>query len=152
MRLLSQQEPRSNGSKVALPERFDFQRPAIHHGSVKSPARATILLVAAMSLTWHGVLLSIPHTHADDVVPREELACSASRPLSQTNHLHGSGHSVSPHPCLACLAGTAVTDGLGLAEVEEAAVGESVAVARTSDLRSRLLIQLPFLRGPPEIC
>ena len=102
-----------------------------------------------MSLTWQGVLLSTPHTHANDAVSREELACSASRPTSQTNHLHGSGHSVTPHPCLACLAGTTVADALGLAEVEEAAVGETTIVAVCSDLRSRLHTRLPLLRGPP---
>ncbi len=116
---------------------------------MRSLARATILLVAAMSLTWHGVLLSTPHTHADDAVPREELTCSASHPTSQTNHLHGLGHSVSLHSCLACLAGTTVVDTLGLTEVEEAAVGESIIVAASSDLRSRLHTQLPLLRGPP---
>jgi len=98
---------------------------------------------------WYGVLLSTPHNHANNAVPQEELACSASHPFSQTNHLHASGLSVTPHPCLACLAGTTVVDTLGLAEVEEAAVGETVFVAPSSDLRSRLHTQLPLLRGPP---
>ena len=121
----------------------------IHIEYVISLARATILLVAAMSLTWHGVLLATPHSHADNAVPQEELACSASHPSSQITHLHGSGHSVPPHPCLACLAGTTVADAMGLAEVEEAAVGESIIVVASSDLRSRLHTQLPLLRGPP---
>ena len=93
--------------------------------------------------------MSTPHTHADAAVPQEELACSASRPTSQTNHLHGSGHVVTPHPCLACLAGTAVADALGLAGIEEAAIGESTIVGASSDLRSRLHSYLPLLRGPP---
>ena len=123
--------------------------PEIHHGSVKSPVRTPVLLAAAMLLAWNGVVLSTPHTHADTAIPQEELACSASRPLSQTNHLHGSGHSVTHHLCLACLAGTTVADAMRLAEVEEAAVGESTRMTASSDLRSRLYIQLPFLRGPP---
>lgn len=116
---------------------------------MKSLAKTAILLGAATLSTWHGVLLSTPHHHADGDVPQEEFACSASHPFSQTHHLHGSGLSVSPHPCLACLAGTTVVDALGLAEVEDAAVGESMDVAASSDLRSRLHTQLPLLRGPP---
>ena len=128
---------------------FDIRSDAHHHDSVKSTGRTFLLFAAAMLLAWHGVVLSTPHTHADTAISQEELACLASRPLSQTNHLHGSGHSVTHHLCLACLAGTAVADAMRLAEVEEAAVGKSTRMTASSDLRSRLYIQLPFLRGPP---
>jgi len=128
---------------------FDFRASAIHHESVNSPARATVFLVAAMLLTWHGVLGSIPHIHADNAVPQEEIACSASGSSSQTFHLHGSGRLLSPHVCLACLAGTTVADAPGTAEVEGAAIDRSTVAARSSDLRARLHSQLPLLRGPP---
>jgi len=116
---------------------------------VKSLARSTVLLVATTVLTWHGLLLSTPHTHGDNAVPREELACSASHPFSQTNHLHGSGQPLSPHPCVACFLGSAVADTLGVAEIETVAVGVPIFVVTSSDLRSRLHSSLPLLRGPP---
>ena len=108
-----------------------------------------MLLVAAALLAWHGVLLATPHNHADNTVPQEELACSASHPRSQTDHLHGSGRLLAPHPCLACLAGTTVAVTPGIARVEGAVVDGSAGVAPVCDLRSRLHTQLPLLRGPP---
>ena len=141
------QEP--NATQVVDPSRIDFCATAIHHDFMNSPARATILLVAATLLAWHGVLLSTPHNHADNAVPQEELACSASQPSSQTNHLHGSGRAVSSHPCLACLAGSTVADAPGIAEVESVAGGESCVVVVSTDLRARLQSHLPLLRGPP---
>jgi len=113
--------------------------------------RTVVLLVAAMSLSWHGVLLSAPHTHADATVSQEKLVCSASRPTSQTNHLLSAGHWVLPHSCLACLAGSTVANSLDLAKVEEAAGGESINVAASSDLRSRFQARLPLVRGPPTL-
>ncbi len=105
--------------------------------------------MAVTLLTWHGVLLSTPHNHADTAVPHEELVCSASHPSSQTNHLHGSGHLLSPHPCVACLVGSTVADTLGIAEIETATVSVPIFVVESSDLRSRLHSHLPLLRGPP---
>ena len=105
--------------------------------------------MAATLLTWHGVLLSTPHNHGDNAVPREELACSASDPFSQANHLHGSGQPLSPHPCVACVVGSTVADSLGVAEIETAAVRVPIFVVTSSDLRSRLHSSLPLLRGPP---
>ena len=128
---------------------FDFGAPAIHHETVKTAARASVLLVEATLLVWHGVMLSTPHNHADNAVPREELACSASHPSSQTSHLHGSGQAVSPHPCLACLAGSTVADAPGIAEVESVVGGESCVVDVSPDLRARFQSHLPLFRGPP---
>jgi hypothetical protein len=128
---------------------FDIHRPAVHHEPVKSSARVTVLLVAAMLLTWHGVLLSTPHNHADNTVPREMLNCSASRPSSQINHLHASGRLLTAHACLACLAGSTVAHAPGVQKVAVATVnGPSIAAAHPG-LRPRLHTHLPLLRGPP---
>jgi len=116
---------------------------------VRSLARATVLLVSATSLTWHGVLLSEPHNHGDNAVPWEELACSASRPFSQNNHLHDSGELLSPHPCVACVVGSTVAETLGAAEIGTVALGVPIFVVTSSDFRSRLHSSLPLLRGPP---
>jgi hypothetical protein len=108
-----------------------------------------VLLVAAALLAWQGVLLATPHNHADNTVPQEELACSASYPSSQTNHLHGSGRLLSPHPCLACLAGTTVVDTFGISGIDGVVVDCSIVVPESTDLRARFHSRLPLLRGPP---
>ena len=108
-----------------------------------------MLVVAAMLLTWHGVLISTPHDHADTAVPQEELACSASSPSSQTSHLYGSGRLLAPHPCQACLAGSAPADSFGGVGAETLADGESIVATVSTDLRSRFHAHLPLLRGPP---
>lgn len=102
-----------------------------------------------MLVVWHGVMLSTPHTHADAAVPQEELVCSASHPLSQTHHLHGSGRLLSPHPCLACLAGSTIADAPGTAGIGAASACDVLVAIAASDLRSRLHTHLPLLRGPP---
>jgi hypothetical protein len=107
------------------------------------------LLVAAALLTWHGVLLATPHNHADSTVPQEELICSASHPSSQTSHLHGSGRLLSPHPCLACLAGTTVAVVIGISGIDGAEVDDFIVLPSAADLRSRAHTRLPPLRGPP---
>ncbi|MCW8984461.1 MAG: hypothetical protein OQK55_03895 [Thermoanaerobaculales bacterium] len=111
--------------------------------------RTTVLFVAAMSLAWHGVLLSTPHNHADNAVPQEELACSASHPTSQTYHLHVSGNSLTPHPCLACVFGSTVAEGPGITEISDSPAGTSFVTGVSTDLRARYQTQLPLLRGPP---
>lgn len=128
---------------------FDIHRPTVHHESVKSPARVLVFLAAAMLLAWHGVLLSTPHNHADATVPQEMLACTASHPSSQTNHLHASGRLLAAHACLACLAGSTVAHPPGVDEVAAATVnGPSNAVAHPGP-RPQLHAHLPLLRGPP---
>jgi hypothetical protein len=95
------------------------------------------------------VLLSTPHNHADEGVPQEELACSASHLFSETSHLHGSGQMRTPHSCVACLVASTVADAPGIAEVESMVGGESFIVAVSTDLRARFQSHLPLLRGPP---
>jgi hypothetical protein len=128
---------------------FDIFKSATHHDFVRSPARTTVLLVAAVLLAWHGVLLATPHNHADTTVPQEVLACSASHSSSQTNHLHGSGRLLSPHPCLACLAGTTVIDTVGISGIGGVVDDQLIVVAASPDLRARFHTRLPPLRGPP---
>ena len=128
---------------------FDISRPAIHHVSVNFMARTTVLLVAAALLAWHGMLLATPHNHTDNAVPQEELACSASHPSSQTSHLHNSGRLLSPHPCLACLAGTTVVEVPANRGVGSTTHAEWADISSSPDLWSRLHLQLPLLRGPP---
>jgi hypothetical protein len=123
--------------------------PAIHHDSVKSAVRVTVLLAAAILLAWHGLLLSTPHNHADHAVPQEELACSASHPSSHTNHLHGSGRLLASHLCLACLAGSTVPDAPAAVTVNPVTDGHTAVVFAAIDLRSRIHTHLPLLRGPP---
>jgi hypothetical protein len=108
-----------------------------------------VLLVATLSVAWYGVMLTVPHDHVDSSVPREELSCSASHPTSETQHLHRAGRVLSPHPCLACLAGTAIPEVLKTAVVDGFAVHQRIDAAAATDLRSRLHSRLPFLRGPP---
>jgi hypothetical protein len=109
-----------------------------------------MLLVAATLVAWHGFLIATPHHHTDASVPREELACSASGPSSQVDHLHTSGRPMAPHTCLACLAGSAPADSVGVARVETLAGGASIVALSPSDLRSRFHTHLPPLRGPPS--
>ena len=123
----------------------------MHHASVKSPVRIILLLVAAALVGWHGVVLSTPHNHADVAVPQEQLACSASHPSSQANHLHAAGRLLSPHPCLACLAGSTVTETPGIVGVDTLTPAGPAVATRSLDRRSRLYTSLPLLRGPPLI-
>jgi hypothetical protein len=108
-----------------------------------------MLVVAAVLLAWHGILISMPHDHADASVPQEELACSVSRPSSQTNHLHSSGRLMAPRPCFACLAGSTTADGLGVETAAKSSGGGLPVAVASSDLRSRFHTHLPLLRGPP---
>jgi hypothetical protein len=108
-----------------------------------------VVLLTAALLPWLGVLQSLPHTHSDAAVPREHLVCSASGPTSHEVHLHGAGHVLPPHPCLACLAGAshaASPPPVKMAWVESTAP----FVAEQEDaVRSRSSVSLPLLRGPP---
>jgi hypothetical protein len=128
---------------------FDICSPAIHDVGVTNPARTTALLVMAMLLAWQGIVLSIPHNHADSGVPQEQLLCSASNPSSEAVHLHAKGQQLSPHPCIACLAGSTVLDPFGAAEIEGVAANGETSIADAPDHRSRLRTSLPRLRGPP---
>lgn len=108
-------------------------------------------MVAMTLVAWQGILLSIPHHHADSTVPQEEIGCSVSRPLSHENHLHGAGAELTPHPCVACLFGNTEA-------VETSVVSGSpgsLSIARKSaigvDCRWQSHSRLPLLRGPPSL-
>ncbi len=67
-----------------------------------------VTMAAAVLAVWHGMLLSLPHTHADRDVPRYAADCSVAFPGSGQYHLHRIPGAVPAHGCLACLAaGTA---------------------------------------------
>ena len=122
---------------------------AVHHGQVRVSSRVVLVTAAALLMTWHGVMLSLPHSHVDADIPQEELACSASHPLSGTFHLHSAGEVLTPHHCLACLAGSnhasaPVTMTFGIVISENVQPAAAVADCR---LHSRF--HLPLHRGPP---
>ena len=128
---------------------FDIKRTAVHHGQVRVSSRVLLVTVAALLMTWHGLILSLPHSHLDVDIPQEELACSASHPLSGTFHLHGAGEVLTPHHCLACLAGSnhaSAPVAMKLGVVISEYVQPAAAVA---DCRSHDRFHLPLHRGPP---
>jgi hypothetical protein len=116
---------------------------------VKSPAKVIALVATAVLVAWYGVVFSIPHNHADGALPQEELACSASHPTSQTSHLHASGQLLSPHPCLACLAGFTGGDLHSGSTVWLADDCESEITVGFAGSRSDHFAHIPLLRGPP---
>jgi len=123
--------------------------PEIHHGSVKLSVRAPVLLAVAMSVAWHGVLLSTPHCHAENAMPQEELVCSASHPSSQESHLHDAGQHLTPHTCLACLAGSNIA-AMGYASIiEMTTVVSGASVVSATDCRFETFAYLADLRAPP---
>jgi hypothetical protein len=130
---------------------FDIGSSRGHHVPVRHPVRTTAIFVMATLLAWHGFVLSIPHNHAKHGVPQEELLCTASHPLSQTNHLHASGRHLSPHPCIACLAGSTAIDATDSALLERSADQGAAEIVAASDLRSRYRSHLPLHRGPPSL-
>jgi hypothetical protein len=134
-------------SKAVHP--IDIDTTADHHDFVSFPARGLLSLTAATLLAWHGVLLAMPHNHADAAVPQEELVCSASHPLSQTNHLHASGRLLTPHPCLACLASTTTADTLDVSGIDGPMIGQWIGGSASTTLPVGPDFSLPPLRGPP---
>lgn len=128
---------------------FDNRRSDVHHDPVNSVTRVTVLLVGAMLLSWQTVILAVPHNHSDNAVPQEELACSASHPLSPTSHLHGAGLVLSPHPCLACLAGSTVAEEPAAEELVAATSCEPVVGTSIGVHRPRHIARLPLSRAPP---
>jgi hypothetical protein len=128
---------------------FDIIGAPNHHGWVRLSAKTLLVTTAAFLMTWYGIILGLPHHHADPGIPQEELACSASHLLSSTSHLHGAGVVLAPHDCLACLTGSnhasaPATMALGTKISDDV----QVAVAVT-DCRSHGRFHLPLHRGPP---
>ena len=119
-------------------------------GGLRVLAKVLLVTAAAFLMTWHGIMLSLPHSHADAGIPQEELICSASHPLSTTFHLHAAGHALTPHACLACLAGSnhaSAPATMAAGPVISKHVQEAVAVA---DCCPHGRFHLPLLRGPPS--
>ena len=113
--------------------------------------KATLLCGVAMLAVWHGVLLAVPHNHVDTAVPQEELACSASHPLSQTSHLHSAGHLLDHHACLACFAGTSSATAPGLENLAILMPSDSLPTKLPGDCRAQIHAHFPLLRGPPLV-
>jgi hypothetical protein len=129
---------------------FDIIGATNHHGWVRVSANVLLVTAAAFLMTWHGIILGLPHNHVDAGIPQEQLGCSASHPLSSTSHLHGAGEVLTPHHCLACLAGSnhaSAPATMTLGSMISDHVQVAVAV---TDCRSHSRFHLPLLRGPPS--
>jgi hypothetical protein len=113
--------------------------------------RVPALVLVATMVVWHGLLQGVPHTHADRAVPQELLSCWASHPFSQEAHLHSAGKVMTPHVCLACLAGSVAAAIPAASCGGVTAVEPSAVEVVTTHLRSQLNAGLPLLRGPPVI-
>jgi hypothetical protein len=138
-------------AKSFSPKGFDFMRTAVHHGQVRVASRVLLVTAAAFLMTWHGIILGLPHNHVDAGIPQEELGCSASHPLSSTSHLHGAGEVLTPHHCLACLAGSNHASAPATVALGSMISDHVQAAAAVTDCRSLSRFHLPLLRGPPTI-
>lgn len=107
------------------------------------------LLVAVVLVMWHGLILSLPHTHGDPTVPQEAVSCSAALAGAQVVHLHQTGRALPAHPCLACLVGS--TFAVTSSWVPFVDAGETVAdwAAPHQSCRTTCHAHLPGLRAPP---
>lgn len=120
-----------------------------HYCGVRCFTKISVSLAAALLVAWNGMLIAVPHNHVDVAVPQEALDCSASHPSSQTNHLHDSGRLLSPHRCVACLAGSTVAAVPAMAKVDARAPSAIHVVRVPADCRSQIHTHLPLTRGPP---
>lgn len=111
--------------------------------------RIPSLVVVATLVVWHGLVQGVPHHHADTTVPQERLACSVSHPSSGEAHLHGSGSLLTPHPCLACVAGSNSAVPNRVEAVGEGSAGPGSVAADAYRLRQQPHAALPHFRGPP---
>jgi len=107
--------------------------------------------VAAVLVAWHGILLSLPHTHAARDVPHYATVCTAAEPGSSAVHLHPSSSLIQPHGCLACLVasahGASVPAHNGVMAPRSAVVRTRRATCRRFDTH----LHLPSLRAPPSL-
>jgi len=107
------------------------------------------LVIAAVLVVWHGVILSLPHTHTDRNVPQEAISCTASQAGSHDVHLHHRGRAMAAHPCLACLAGSTIAEmPCAVPFMQDVATGTRQQSA-WKDHRSGTHAQLPDPRAPP---
>ena len=113
--------------------------------------RLPVLLAATVLVTWHGMLLSLPHTHSDPGVPQTEISCTVSQPGSPTLHLHGEGRVLDSHPCLACLAGSTAAIAWQDVPVAPTAAAPATIVSARPGCRFGIHAHLPNLRAPPHV-
>lgn len=111
--------------------------------------RESLVLLAVVVLPWIGILQALPHSHADLLIPREELDCSASSPTSHEVHLHHGGRVLTPHQCLACLAGSSFAVVPTPVMLAAAPFVAPLTAEGPADVRWRVRYSLPLVRGPP---
>ncbi|NOZ95759.1 MAG: hypothetical protein GXP47_13625 [Acidobacteria bacterium] len=111
---------------------------------------AGLVNIAAVLVAWHGVLLSLPHTHGDRNVPRYAEVCTATHPGSMAVHLHPAPELIPPHGCLACLVSSA--HGASIAAHRGVMAPRSLPVRTTRIIcrRADTYRHLPSLRAPPS--
>lgn len=111
--------------------------------------RIRLAAVAALLVAWHGVLLSLPHTHHGDRLEIDVARCSATQPGSSVFHFHGVVRELPHAFCLACLVASTIA-ALGPAD---RVPGSSATAALRLDApypyEARALTLLPRLRAPP---
>jgi len=112
----------------------------------------SLLLIAALLVAWHGLILSLPHTHTiDPDVPRFAGHCSAAHPGSHVFHLHPESRRLPPHFCLACLVRSTVAAQAG----SEISLGPAPAHSIAAAIPPSVVIDghtaLPNLRAPPSV-
>ncbi len=112
---------------------------------------AWLVNVATVLVAWHGILLSLPHTHHDNDVPRYAAVCEATRAGSSVVHLHPAPGLIPPHGCLACLVSS--VHGTPVSWHESVAFHAAVAIrtVRVNCRRADSYRDLPSLRAPPSM-
>lgn len=104
-------------------------------------------MIAAMA--WQGFLLTLPHDHGQDGVPRYETGCTLVGTDLPYHHLHRLPRPQPPHWCLACLAGHALPLFRGGVTYSLPTPAVRVAIGPASHLVLRTGTVLPHRRGPP---
>ena len=106
--------------------------------------------VATILVVWHGILLSLPHTHGAKGIPHYATVCTATEPGSTAVHLHPASALIPPHACLACLVasahGASAPEHHGVLAPQSAVVQTRRTLCRRSDTH----LHLPSLRAPPS--
>ena len=113
----------------------------------------SLLTAAVFLVAWHGVILSLPHTHTGEPnVPRFDGHCSVAYPGSHQFHIHPEGQQLPPHFCLACLVRSTVAAETGWAITigPAPALGSAPAIKWVSASATRTA--LPQKRAPPRAC
>jgi len=111
---------------------------------------AWLVNLAAVLVAWHGILLSVPHSHGSKDIPRYAVVCTATQAGSSAVHLHPAPELMPSHGCLACLVASA--HGAPAAETQGTLVLRALPVRATRVIcrRSDIHRHLPSLRAPPS--